>query len=124
MKGKVSLFFADALYELKSSGVPWRKHLASSLNELGFERTRGDPDVSIRPAKSRLKKTIMTTLLIYVDDILFVSYYTTLIMHRFFLNMYRLKEGSVGPPFSSLGADIAQRHTGVGVKCWAMSSHF
>ena len=84
MKAKVSLFFADALYELKSSGVPWRKHLASSLNELGFERTRGDPDVSIRPAKSRLKKTIMTTLLIYVDDILFVSYDITLIMHRFF----------------------------------------
>ncbi len=34
-----------ALYGLKSSGAAWRKSLAETLKEMGFEPTLADPDV-------------------------------------------------------------------------------
>ena len=121
MEGQV-LIVKKALYGLKSSGAAWRKHLAESIKGLGFVSTRGDPDVYIRSAVKPTGEEYYEYLLVYVDDLLCVSHDTSSIMLEF-SNLYRLKEGSVGPPSRYLGADIAKTYTPSGVPCWAMGSH-
>ena len=39
-----------------------------------------------------------------------------------FAKLYRLKEGSIGPPTRYLGADIGTIANSFGKECWAMSS--
>ncbi len=43
-KGKV-LVMTRAIYGLKSSGASWRSMLTGTLQDLGFDDTRADPDV-------------------------------------------------------------------------------
>ena len=89
---------------------------------MGSESTRGDNDVYFRLAQKSTGETYYEYILFYVDDILCVSHDTTSIIKRF-SEMFRLQEGSMGPPFCYLGADIVQRPTNAGDECWAMSSH-
>jgi Reverse transcriptase (RNA-dependent DNA polymerase) len=48
-KGKV-LIMCKALYGLKSSGAAWRVLFSSTLHELGYMLSKGNPDVYLRPA--------------------------------------------------------------------------
>lgn len=56
-------------------------------------------------------------MLVYVDDILCVSHATAPIM-KDLDRLYRLKEGSVGPPTRYLGADIGIIANEFGKECW------
>ena len=120
LEGKV-LIVAKALYGLKSSGAAWRKHLAKSIAEMGFQSSRGDPDLYFRAANKPDGTPIYEYILVYVDDILAISHDTAPIMDDF-SKLYRLKPDSVGPPDRYLGADIGVQYTSSGAECWAMSS--
>ena len=113
------LIVAKALHGLKSSGAAWRKHLAKSIAEMGFQSSRGDPDLYFRPANKPDGTPIYEYILVYVDDILAISHDTAPIMDDF-SKLYRLKPDSVGPPDCYLRADIGEQYTGAGVECWAV----
>ena len=71
-KGKI-LIVVRALYGLKSSGASFRAHLADALKEMGFESSRADPDVWIRPARREDGLEYYEMMLVYVDDVLAIS---------------------------------------------------
>jgi hypothetical protein len=107
-KGKV-LVITRALYGLKSSGASWRSTLVTTLRGLGFEETYADPDTWRRKATRNDGTEYYELLLVYVDDILLVSHDpgTTL---RVIGTYYELKEGSLGPPDTYLGAQVYQHN--------------
>ena len=96
-----------ALYGLKSSGARWRDHMAATLREGGFVSTKGDPDVWMRPAVKPNGFKYYEYVLCYVDDILAISHAPQAIMDHL-SSKYTLKEGSVKPPDTYLGADIKE----------------
>jgi Reverse transcriptase (RNA-dependent DNA polymerase) len=103
-EGKVMLI-KKALYGLKTSGAAWRAMLAGMLSDMGFQSTRADPDVWIRPQVKKEGFRYHERVLIYMDDILCSSHDPGAVM-KVLQKTYRLKEGSVGPPTRYLGADI------------------
>ena len=48
-----------ALYGLKTSGASWRAMFSQTLKDMGFESTKADPDVYIRPATKPVVLNIM-----------------------------------------------------------------
>jgi Reverse transcriptase (RNA-dependent DNA polymerase) len=86
-----------ALYGLKSSGAAWRSHLAQSLRDMEYQPCLADPDVWMRTATKPNGFKYYEYLLVYVDDILSVSHQPLKTMEAL-AKLYRLKEGSVGPP--------------------------
>jgi len=91
------MIIEKALYGLKTSGAAWRALLASSLTELGYESTKADPDVRICAAVKPDVFEYYEMLLVYVDDILVIAFDLKLTMNAIG-KLYRLKEGTVGPP--------------------------
>jgi hypothetical protein len=55
-----------ALYGLKSAGAAFREHLASCLSHLGYQSSRGDPDVWFRPAVKTTGEEYYEYLLVYI----------------------------------------------------------
>jgi hypothetical protein len=62
-----------ALYGLKSAGPAFRNQLASCLGHLGYQSSRGDPDVWFRLAVKVTKEEYYEYLLVYADDILAIG---------------------------------------------------
>ena len=110
-----------ALYGLKSSGAAWRQMLSASIKKMGFTSSKGDPDLYYKPQMKPDGTKYYEYLLVYVDDILCISHNTKAIMDEL-AALYRLKEGSVGPPERYLGADTKKTQANSGLECWAMSS--
>jgi hypothetical protein len=119
-QGKV-LEMKRAIYGLKSSGASWRAMLAGTLRDLGFVDTRADPDVWRRPANKADGTPYYELLLVYVDDILLASHdpRTTL---KAIGEVYDIKEGSLGPPDTYLGAQIYKHQLPDGTSAWGMTS--
>jgi len=113
------MIIVQALYGLKSSGAAWRQTLAESLSDMGFKQSRGDPDVHFRMANSNGKEHY-EYILVYVDDLLVLSYLCEPIMDQIG-KLYRLKDGSVGSPDLYLGASITKNNDGER-DMWSMSS--
>ena len=95
LQGEV-LIVSKALYGLKSFGVAWRQQLSSSIKDMGFTSSRGDPDLYFRAACKDDGTEYYKYLFVYVDNILCVSHKTQEIMDEF-STLYHLKEGSIGP---------------------------
>ena len=110
-----------ALYGLKSSGAAWRQMLSASIKKMNFISSKGDPDLYYKPATKPDGTKYYEYLLVYVDDILCISHNTKAIMDQM-AELYRLKEGNVGPPERYLGADTKITQATSGLECWAMSS--
>ena len=53
------LIVVRALYGLKTSGASWRAMFSQTLKDMGFESTKADPDVYIRPATKPVVLNIM-----------------------------------------------------------------
>jgi len=102
--GKVVLI-VRALYGLKSSGARWHDHMAKTLRDAGFESSKADPDVWLRPATKADGFEYYEYVLIYVDDILACSANPKAIMDHL-QSHYTLKKDSVKEPESYLGAKI------------------
>ena len=94
-----------ALYGLRSSGARWHDHMAKTLRDAGFESSRADPDVWMRPATKPDGFKYYEYVLIYVDDILAVSGDPKAIMD-YLESKYTLKKDSVKEPTLYLGAKI------------------
>jgi Reverse transcriptase (RNA-dependent DNA polymerase) len=86
-----------ALYGLKSAGALWWEVLSKVLADLGFELTKADPDVWIRPAKHPNGFKYYEMLFMYVDDILAVSHKGNEVLEEIGA-FYRFKEGSLKKP--------------------------
>ena len=106
---------------MKSSGASWRSTLAATLNDLGFQDTQADPDVWRRRATRPDGSPYYELCLVYVDDILLVSHDPKPSLLQIGA-MYELKEGSLGPPETYLGAQLYQHSLHDGRKAWGMSS--
>ena len=88
---------------------------------MGFTSSKGDPDLYYKPQMKPDGTKYYEYMLVYVDDILCISHNTKTIMDEM-ASLYRLKEGSVGPPERYLGADTKITQANSGLECWAMSS--
>lgn len=119
-RGKI-LVITRALYGLKSSGASWRSTLATTLTDLGFQDTQADPDVWRRRATRPDGSHYYELCLVYVDDILMISHDPKPALLQIGA-LYELKEGSLGPPETYLGAQIYQHSLHDGRKAWGMSS--
>jgi Reverse transcriptase (RNA-dependent DNA polymerase) len=120
-KGTKSLV-VRALYGLKSAGASFRNHLAKCLSHLGYESSRGDPDVWFRPAEKPVtKEEYYEYLLVYTDDILAISMNPKEILTR--LNRFFLfKPDSIHPPDDYLGTKIKKTVLPNGIEAWGQSS--
>lgn len=118
-QGKVAVI-VRALYGLKSSGAMWRAHFAANLRDMGFNSCLGDPDVWYRAAEKEDKSEYYEYILVYVDDLLNVSYCLDSILDILENHFkYRLKD--VGAPKRYLGATI-ERVDVAGSNSWSMSA--
>ena len=113
-----------ALYGMKSSGAAWRAHLAQTMKDLGFDPSKADPDVWMRPATKPDGFQYYEYVLIHTDDLLVVSHRADVIM-KSFTDFYTLKEDPAtqlpyGPPTRYLGADVGQFEVN-GIKAWYLS---
>jgi hypothetical protein len=61
-----------ALYGLRSSAAAFRSHLASTLTELGYLPSKGDPDVYYKE-KYADRTYLYEYIITYVDDIMLLS---------------------------------------------------
>ena len=116
-----------ALYGLKSAAAAWRHHLAQSIRtELGYEESRADPDVHMKPKVKPSGEQYYSYLIIYVDDILCIDIDPKKTMDKLSA-IYRMKEGSVETPTMYLGANVkqwtVQNVDGEDTNCWAMGSN-
>ena len=95
-----------ALYGLKSSGAAFHRHLANSLQSIGFTSTLSDPDVwykaAIKPNGEKYYEYILT----YVDDILVLSIEPN-VTFKHLSEIYRFKDPP-GKPKKYLGADVIE----------------
>jgi hypothetical protein len=121
LKAGTAMIIEEALYGLKTSGAAWRALLASLLTELGYESTKVDPNVWIRPAVKPNRFEYYEMLLVYVDDILVVAFDPKLTMDAIG-KLYRLKEGSVGSAERSLGANIKRVQLPNGTMAWSIGA--
>ncbi len=69
LEGRIAIL-KKALYGLKSSGNRWHAHFAKTLYNMGFEPTRYDNDVWIKPRSDESGYDYICT---YVDDFLIIA---------------------------------------------------
>lgn len=102
-----TLKIVRALYGLRSSGKCFHDHLAQVLRDLGFESSKGDPDVWMRKANKVGGEPYWEYVLVYVDDVLSISEDPKAIMDGIAAT-YTFKGGVTEEPTSYLGADIGK----------------
>jgi hypothetical protein len=82
--------------------------MAATLHELGFKNCLADLDVYIWPNVKPCRTHYYEYVLVYVDDVLMVSYDPQDIMNKLG-KRYTLKPGSVREPTEYLGATRQSR---------------
>lgn len=115
-----------ALYGLRTSGARFRAHLAQCLRDAGYVSSKADPDVWLKAATKSDGTEYYSYVLCYVDDVLVIDERPE-VMIELLRQTYKLKDGSVGPPTSYLGADVKEHYipnsSEPGKKRWAMSAN-
>jgi hypothetical protein len=109
-----------ALYGLKSSGAAFWAHLAETLYDLSYLPSKADPDVWIRPAIKENGFEYYEMTLVYVDDIMCISYDPKATMLGIQAT-FKLKDDKIERPENYLGAQIMQKVID-DRECWAMTS--
>lgn len=109
-----------AIYGLKSSGASWRNMLVKTILDFDFEPTRADPDVYRRPAEKDGFK-FYEYILVYVDDILILSKDPKHWLEKL-QAIYEIKEESIGPPKTYLGAQTGKTQLPNGSEAWYMAA--
>ena len=112
-----------ALYGLKSSGAAFRAHLAERLYEMGFQASRGDPDVWMRPAVKEDGEEYYEYVLVYVDDCISISMDAVGVLKEI-QETFKLKGDKMDPPDMYLGARLELMEVGVktGILAWCTSA--
>ena len=111
-----------ALYGLKSSGASWRAMLAQTLIDLGYQSSKADPDVWIRPQTKPNGFEYYEMVLVYVDDILHLSHNTKPTIDALG-KLYVLRADACGEPKRYLGANVGKYQLQDGREVWSMSSN-
>lgn len=104
-----------ALYGLNSAGASFRHHLASCLGHLGYESTRGYPDVWIRAATKASKEEYCEYLFVYADDIIAIGIDPNNVIICL-NNYFAMKPESIHPPDDYLGTKIKETQLPNGFK--------
>jgi len=91
------MIITRALYGLKTSSAAWRSTFAGKLMDLGYQSSKADPDVWIRPATKMDGSQYYEMLLVYVDDILCISHCPGRTMDQI-KELYRLKDEVIDEP--------------------------
>jgi hypothetical protein len=110
-----------ALYGLKGSGQAWRTFLTQTLrNTLHFKPSLADPDVWYKASTKPDGTKYYAYLLIYVDDVICIDTNPKQYIDQID-SVFKIKEGSAGPPTVYLGANIQKLQSRSGGECWGMS---
>ena len=109
-----------ALYGLKSSGAAFRALLAETLDDMGFRSSHADPDVWLRPAAKPDGEKYYEYVLVYVDDILTISFDPKEPM-KGIQKGFKFKNDEIQEPNIYLGAKLEKKMLN-GRKTWTMSS--
>ena len=110
----------EALYGLKSAGAAFRSLLADTLMDTGYQPTKADPDVWIRPAVKADGFEYYEMILCYVDDILCISDDPKKSLLAL-TAVFKLKDDKIEPPEMYLGAQLNKMFID-GNECWTMSA--
>ena len=101
-----------ALYGLRTSSDRWHSHFADMLRGLGFQPTRYDKDVWIKPSEDESTCEYLCT---HVDDFMIVGKKPQIIMDKL-KKVYTIK--SEGPPdYYYLGNDYKKNRGRWAVGC-------
>ena len=79
--------------------------LAQTLIDIGYVSSKADPDVWLKAETKPGGTESYAYVLVYVNDILHLHHCPDTFMNRL-VELYRLKDGSVGEPNRYLGANI------------------
>jgi hypothetical protein len=115
-----NLMIVRALYGLKSASASFRAHTAKKLDEMGFKSCIADPDVWMRPASKPDGEEYYEYILMYVDDILAISYSPMPTMEEI-QRMIKFKNDAIEEPSNYLGAKLQRKEIN-GVTCWTITS--
>ena len=100
-KGK-KMLIVRALYGLKSSGAAFRSLLSETLHDLGYRPSYADPDVDMRPAVKPNSFKYYEYVLVYVDDVLHISFEPMKTM-KGIRNKFKIKNDKIEEPEMYLG---------------------
>ncbi len=107
------------LYGLKTNA--FRALLAETLDDLNYKPTKADPDVYLRPAVKNNGFKYYEYVLIYDDEVLYMSDQPQITMKGIQHN-FKIKNDKIEEPSMYLGAEISKMHNETNKECWAMSS--
>jgi hypothetical protein len=117
------LLIVRALYGLKSSGAAFRAFCAEQLDKMNYHSTTGDPDVWIRPCVDSHGNEFYEYMLVYVDDVMSISFDPEASINQLKDHGFTLKGGKAIEPESYVGAELAfKRLTIHDVNCWTLST--
>ena len=111
-----------AIYGGRVAGRDFWLHLRGCMVELGFESSKGDPDVWYRPATKKDGTEYMEYVLLYVDDVLVVSENARSVIVDEIGRLWKMKESSIEKPSLYLGGKCREVELTNGTKCWAFGS--
>ena len=95
-----TLVIDKALYGLKSSRLRWHEKFSDTLRDMGFQISKGDPDVWMRK-----NENIWEYIAVYVDDLAIAAKDPKSICESL-TNTYKYKLKGVGPIEVHLGCDF------------------
>ena len=104
----MAFIIVKALYHLKSSGAAFRAFLAETLDEIGFKSSEADPDVWLKPAVKTDGEEYYKYILVYVDDILYISHKAKETM-SLIAKDFMFKKDEIKPPEIYLGARLEKK---------------
>ncbi len=119
-KGKV-MRVDKALYGLKSSGASWRAMFASTLSDMGYISSKGDPDLWLKARTKPNGDEYYSMVLVYVDDVMHFDHEPNIFMESL-QSIYRLKDVAEAPD-RYLGANVDKVQLSDGRVAWSMSSY-
>jgi hypothetical protein len=102
-----TLIILKALYGLKSSGKRWHERLSDVLLDMGFERSKAEPDIWMRE-----KDGLYEYIGVYVDDLMIVSKEPKLIVASL-KDDHKFKLKGSGAVTFHLGCDYFRDEDGV-----------
>ena len=119
LRGKI-LIIEKALYGLKSSGAAFRSFMAEKLDSMNFKSSMADPDVWMRAAIKPDGEKYYEYILVYVDDILSVSYDPIEPMKEIQRDL-KFKKDKIAPPEFYLGGKLEKKELN-GKSMWSLTS--
>ena len=109
-----------ALYGLRSSGAAFRAFLAGRLDIMGFKSSIVDPDVWLWPGTKPDGEEYYEYILVYVDDILCISYKPKETIGKI-QERFKFKKDKIAPPDFYLGGKVQLKGLN-GINIWTITS--